>query len=154
MKSLAFIVKHLSIQKIPGFPSGISAYKDFATNINIIAGPNASGKSSTARVLKQLIWPNNTDGVFAEGSAEIQNEKWDVKIDSKSVKVQRQGVEDKFPGIPAFETSKRYDLALHELVKDEDEDIAIEILRQSSGGYNLDEARNNLSYSKNLKLKI
>ncbi|MCF8380269.1 MAG: hypothetical protein K9H49_11865 [Bacteroidales bacterium] len=153
MKSLAFIVKNLSIRKIPGFPDGIKAYTDFAPNINIIAGPNASGKSSTARIIKQLLWPNNTDGVFAESSAEIANENWDVKIDSKSVKIQRQGIDDKFPGIPAFETSKRYNLALHELVKDEDEDIAIEILRQSSGGYNLDKAQNNLSYSKKIKDK-
>ncbi|MCK4922473.1 MAG: hypothetical protein KAS71_15580, partial [Bacteroidales bacterium] len=77
MQKLALILKELSIQKISGFPEGMKSYKDFASNINIIAGPNASGKSSTARIIKKLIWPDNTNGIFAESSAKIENENWD-----------------------------------------------------------------------------
>ncbi|MCK4921184.1 MAG: hypothetical protein KAS71_09060, partial [Bacteroidales bacterium] len=75
------------------------------------------------------------------------------KIHSKNIIVQREGLDDRFPGLPAIESSYRYDLALHELVKDEDEDIATEIIRQSSGGYNLDEAQINLRFSNKIKDK-
>ena len=126
MPKIPLIIKDLSIGKIPGFPEGLKAYKNFAANINIISGPNASGKSSTARIIKQIIWTKNTDGVKADSSVEIENENWDVKIDSKSISIQREGIEDEFQGLPAYESNNRYDLALHDLVKDEDEDIELD----------------------------
>ncbi|GAH36578.1 unnamed protein product, partial [marine sediment metagenome] len=46
-----------------------------------------------------------------------------------------------------------YVLALHELVKEKDEEIAKEIVRQSIGGYNLEEAQQNLGYADLIKNK-
>ena len=153
MQKVSFILKELSIQKMPGFPRGLEAYKDFAANINIIAGPNASGKSSTSRIIQQVIWRNHTDGIQVESSNEIEQENWDIKIDSRNIQVQRDGKDDELVGLPAVEGSNRYVLALHELVKEKDEEIAKEIIRQSIGGYNLEEAQQNLGYADLIKNK-
>lgn len=153
MHKAAFILKELSIQKMPGFPRGLEAYKSFAANVNIIAGPNASGKSSTARIIQQVIWRNHTDGIHVESSTEIDQENWDVKIDSKNIKLQRDGKDDELVGLPAVEGCNRYVLALHELVIEKDEEIAKEIVRQSIGGYNLEEAQQHLGYADLIKNK-
>lgn len=153
MQKIPFILKDLSIQKMPGFPRGLEAYKDFAANINIIAGPNASGKSSTARIIQKVIWRNHTDGIHAESSTKIDKEYWDIKIDSRNIKVQRDGKDDELVGLPAVEGSNRYVLALHELVKEKDEELAKEIVRQSIGGYNLEKAQQNLGYADLIKSK-
>ncbi|MEX0982784.1 MAG: hypothetical protein WD577_05425 [Bacteroidales bacterium] len=142
-----FILKYLSISKMPGFDRGMRAYRDFAANINIIAGPNASGKSSTARIIQQVIWRDNTAGIIAESAAEIDGKRWDFRINSHSVQVQQEGIDAQLKGLPARESGGRYELALHKLVLERDEEIAREIARLASGGYNLEKAEEQLGYS-------
>ncbi len=153
MKKAPFILKELSINKMPGFIRGLDKFEDLAANINIIAGPNASGKSSTARIIQQIIWHNKTKGLVVDGSVEIEDEPWEIKIDSDNIKIQRDGKDDEFVGLPAVEESSRYMLALHELVMDDEDNLAKEIVKQSIGGYDLDSAQENLGYSSSIKNK-
>ncbi|MCA1746049.1 MAG: hypothetical protein LC655_00010, partial [Bacteroidales bacterium] len=145
--ALPFILKNLAISRMPGFDRGMKAYRDFAAQINLIAGPNASGKSSTARMIRQLIWRNDTEGIRAEGSAEIDGKKWDIHINSHSVLVQQEGIDAELKGLPAKESAGWYELALHKLVLERDEQIAQEIARLASGGYNLGKAEGQLGYA-------
>ncbi|HSH52964.1 MAG TPA: hypothetical protein VK982_14655, partial [Bacteroidales bacterium] len=147
MKKAPFILKYLSIQKMPGFNKGLKALNGLADNINIIAGANGSGKSSTARVIQQLIWRNKTKGLNVDGSAIIDNEPWEIKIDSEKTTVQRNGNNDEISGLPAVEGQLRYMLALHKLVEDNEHGLAKEIAKQSIGGYDIDAAKNSLGYS-------
>jgi len=153
MKKAPYILKDLSIYKMPGFPRGLDNFDNLADNINIVAGPNASGKSSTARIIQQLIWHNKTKGLHAEGSVVLDGETWEIKIDSDNIRIQRDGKDDEFIGIPASEGYHRYMLALHELVKENEDDLAREIIKQSIGGYDLDAAKQNLNYSPTIKNK-
>ena len=153
MKKAPFILKALSIQKMPGFPRGLEDFDNLATNINIIAGPNASGKSSTARGIQQLIWHNKTKGLVIEGSVEIDDEAWEIKIDSDNIKIQHDGKGEELSGLPAVEEYNRYMLALHELVIENEGELAREIIKQSIGGYDLDSAKVNLQYSPAIKNK-
>ena len=147
MKKDAFLLTELSIQKIPGFPRGMESCKDLAANINIIAGPNASGKSSTAATIKKLIWRNDTRGISAECSVKIGASPWEIKIDSGTCLLQCDGKDDVFTGLPAFEESGRYMLALHELFQEEDKELAKQIIKESMGGYDLEVAQQKLHYS-------
>jgi len=153
MKKAPFILKELSIYKMPGFPRGMDNFENLAANINIVAGPNASGKSSMARIIQQLIWHNRTKGLAIGGSVEIDGEPWEIIIDSDNIKIQRDGKEDDFIGLPAVEECNRYMLALHDLVKEDEDDLAREIIKQSIGGYDLDSAQENLVYSSVIKNK-
>ena len=148
-----FIIKELSIYKMPGFPSGMGTYRDLASNINIITGPNASGKSSTARVIQNIIWKGKGDGIRAGCSVVTGNSSWDIKIDSGRRVVQREGVNDDLPGVPSSEAAGRYMLAMHELVTAGENDIARQIIRESIGGYDLEEAQRKLEYSGTIKNK-
>lgn len=147
MKKVPYILKDLSIYKMPGFPQGLKSLNDLATNINIIAGANASGKSSTARVIQQLLWRDNTKGLNAEGSVILDRDTWEIKIDSEKTLVQRNGNDDEMTGLPPAEGHHRYMLSLHKLVEGEENDLADEIARQSIGGYDLDAIHKKLEFS-------
>lgn len=146
MQKIPFIFKELSIKKMPGLPGGLKEYKKFSSHINIIAGPNASGKSSTARMIQQIISRNNTERMQAQSIVELGKENWQINIDSNHIQVQREGNEDQLTGLPSVETQERYMLAFHELVNHKEQDLARQIIRESIGGYDLDQARNQLGY--------
>src|SRR5699024_396884 len=82
MKRTLFKIKELAIQKMPGFPRGMKPYKGFSPDINIIVGPNASGKSSTARALQKLIWSKETAGFQLDGRIDAGGQPWTVHLDS------------------------------------------------------------------------
>ena len=150
MEKVPFILKELSIRKMPGLPSGLKPYKGLSSNINIIAGPNASGKSSTARMIQQIIRQNNTDQTQVGSVVKIDRENWQINIDSKHIKVQREGVDSQLTGLPPAETEGRYMLAFHELVNQEEQGLAKQILKESVGGFDLDQAMKELKYSENI----
>ena len=149
-----FILKRLRISKMPGFPHGLDGYENLADGINIIAGPNASGKSSTARIIQQLIWRNRTEGLQAEGTVNIGNEPWELKIDSNHIRVQRNGQDEELSVLlPPAESNNRYMLALHELVTENEDDLARQIARESIGGFDPDQAAMNLEYGPTVRNK-
>jgi len=139
-------IKELKIGRMPGFSSGMAPYKDFSPNINIIAGPNASGKSTTARAIQKLIWQNDTRQLQMSGNAEIGEDPWSIQVDSEHIEVKRKGMADEMAGIPPSEHQNRYMLALHELIHDEGEGLAQRIIKESIGGYDPEKAANTLSY--------
>jgi len=150
MEKVPFILKELSIRKMPGLPSGLKPYKEFSPNINIIAGPNASGKSSTARMIQQIVRQNNTDQAQAQSVVEISHENWQINTDSKHTKVQREGVDTQLAGLPPAEAQGRYMLAFHELVNQQERGLAKQILKESVGGFDLDQAGQELNYGENI----
>ena len=140
------IIQELSIYKMPGFPRGMESMKSLAANMNIIAGPNASGKSSIARIIRQMIWKQNIHNIHVECRLVINDKVWDIKIDNGHYSCQCNGVEDSLLSLPAYDESKRYFLALHELIKDNDEDLANQIMREAIGGYDLHMAHDVLGF--------
>jgi hypothetical protein len=151
MKRVPFIVKELSVYKMPGFPGGMEPFSGLSPNINIIAGPNASGKSSTARVIQSLIWKGGTEDVQATGSVFIGKSGWEIRLDQGRRKIQREGVDDEFTAIPSPGSSARYMLALHDMISANEPELARHIMKESVGGYDIDEAQAKLGYSNLIK---
>ncbi|MFH5833853.1 hypothetical protein [Halalkalibaculum sp. DA384] len=151
MDKQVFRISNLDIQKMPGLPRGLKAYEGLSPQINIIAGPNASGKSSTARAIQRIIWQHDTKGLKVEADAKIDDDNWKVRIDSNDILVQREGKNERFTGIPAAEARSRYMLALHKLIEAEEGDLARKIIKESIGGYDLEEAASALDYSDHIK---
>jgi uncharacterized protein YhaN len=147
MEKKSFILKELSIHKMPGLPRGLPDYKEFATNINIIYGANGSGKSSSARAIRQLLWRYQPGGIQAEMSALIEHDHWDIKLDSTKTVVQRNGINESLTGLPTVEESERYLLAMHELINNDDQGLAQLIIKESIGGYDLEAAGKELGYT-------
>lgn len=144
----AYLFKSLSIHKIPGFPRGMKEIEDFSENINLVVGPNASGKSSTARALQQLIWYNEGGSKDRlEAKVVLGEENWNIERDFGKRLVQKNRKDAEMAGIPASEGKSRYLLALDSMMYEEESDLAKEIVKQSIGGYDLDAARDRLRYS-------
>ena len=146
MEKSPFIVKKLFIQRMPGFRSGIKRFENLAEKINIIAGPNASGKSSTAKAIREVIWQNNkTQDLSAEAWVKVNEDDWKIEIDYNHAKTQRNGKDDVLH-VPRVEHSMRYMLSLHQLIKEEESDLAKEIAREASGGFDLEATYETLNY--------
>lgn len=151
MEKTPFIIQHLAIQRMPGFRNGIKPFENLANHINIITGPNASGKSSTARAMQQIIWQNDKNqDLSAESSVSLGEDQWRIELDVNRANVQRNGITDSI-NVPPYEERNRYLLSLHQLIKEEESDLAKEIARQASGGYDLEAVHNKFSYSNKAK---
>src|SRR5690554_2782482 len=137
----------VDIKKMLGLNHGIKAYEDLSPHINIIAGPNASGKSSTARAIQQLMSQENVGNITAEGSFSIEEESWISHLDPSFIKTQKNGIDAELKGVPSNEEQSRYMLSLHELIKKDDKDLAESILKDAIGGYDIDAAKDKLGYS-------
>ena len=53
-------LRSIDVRSAPGIPHGYRL-DAFSPGINIITGPNSSGKSTTSRLLRQLFWSRDTD---------------------------------------------------------------------------------------------
>lgn len=142
-------LKSISIRKAPGFRDGLHAtgLDKLAGDINIITGPNGTGKTTIARIIHKLIWPERTVSADIHGAYMVNEEPWTVHLDPTARIVQKDGTDSDPAGIPPKELQKVYMLALHELVGQDDKDLAGRILRESIGGYDLDRASADLKYS-------
>lgn len=148
------LFNQIHINQLPGIPRGLKPITHLSGQINIVAGPNNSGKSSTARLIQQMLWHQKAPQTNAQASLLADNDQWEIKVDGTYVKVQRNGADDQLTGrIPAIEAKSRYMLALHQMVNEEEKDLAKEIIRQTMGGYDLEAAKETLKYEGKIKGK-
>lgn len=153
MNTYPLILKKLNLRRMPGLPDGLKPLEDLSPQINLVTGPNASGKSSTARAIRQLIWPASGLSFDIQGSFEAEGEKWELRFDHGHYSSQRNGVDDRLAGLPAADESARYEFALQELVHVDDREIAAKVYAESMGGFNLDKAYKALGYSSGIRNK-
>ncbi len=154
MKKLGYTLTKLIISRMPGLPSGLRPIENPASGINIIHGPNASGKSSTARAIQHLIATEATVGVSAEGWFKSEGNEFYVNIYAGQVTTQRNGVTIAEQPVPISPEEKhRYMLAVHELLTEKGTDLAKEIAKQSTGGYDPEETAKILGYSAQISSK-
>ena len=141
--------RRIEIRRMPGFPSGGFPVDDLCPGVNIVYGPNASGKTTLGRAIQKLLRP--TDGPHDHRSLraalELRGESWTIDYDVGRVGCQRNGAEAELPPLAPAEVQDHYVLALHDLLGAEDgADLAAEIVRQSAGGYDVAAARGLLGY--------
>lgn len=140
---------------MPGFPQGLKAelYRDLADRINIIAGANGTGKSSTARVIQRLIWWNPKARLNATAELQIDNRSHQIQIQSPIYQhTDPQGNTDEkdFKTFVSENFDKQYILALHDLVKGDDNELAKDLIKEINGGFDLDSAADNLDYEEGI----
>lgn len=139
MSGLRF--RRIAVRRMPGIEDPFEL-RDLAPGINLVHGPNASGKTTTARALEALIWPRTAErsSTALDASAELGADQWSIRLDAGLVEYQNNGVPaTALPTAPA-ENRDRYRLWLPDLLRSDDTDFARRILIESSGGFDLDEA--------------
>jgi energy-coupling factor transporter ATP-binding protein EcfA2 len=136
---------------MPGFPRGGLAVDGLAGGINVVYGPNASGKTTLARAMQRLLRPHaeghHTDSLTAELLVAGQSFELDYHLGHTVCR--SGGREVPVPAPAPAEVGQRYVLALHELIQQEDDrDIVQQILREAAGGYDVGAAARVLRFDR------
>lgn len=141
----------IEIRRMPGFPKGGLALNDLCPGVNIIYGPNASGKTTLGRAIHGLLNPSSDSRIrdSLRGCIRLNGTSISIDCDFGSLKCQNlaDGSDIDRPQLAPAETRKNYVLALHDLVNSaRDHDLAKDIGRELSGGYDVAQASQELGF--------
>ncbi len=141
-------LKRLVINRLPGIsqPFEIEAA---GAGFHVVFGPNGVGKSSICRALESLYWedrhPSPLTSVIAE--FELEGESWLGQREGNRSAWQRGSDRPVSPNLPPSHNHRCFFLRLRDLIdpaRDGTADIASEIRRQMSGGFDLDKIGSDL----------
>ena len=134
-------LKRLIINRLPGIDQRFEI-ESAGAGVHIIFGPNAIGKSSICRAVEGLYWDGRgpTERTEVAGQFELDGETWRAERDGTRLRWRREGEYRVPPGIPASHNHRCFFLRLRDLIdpsRDGTQDVASEIRRQMSGGFDL-----------------
>ncbi len=145
--SLAFT--DLRIDRAPGVAPGDGfALSDLSPGVNLIHGPNGSGKTITGRTVMSLLWPSVSDlgRATVSGSWIEGDHRWTVDIDAGDATWRCDGRPADAPQLPPSEARGHHWLGLRELLLEDGPDadataaMARRIGLEMLGGHDLDAA--------------
>ncbi|MEZ4498056.1 MAG: AAA family ATPase [Thermomicrobiales bacterium] len=130
----SLVFESIELVSAPGMAHGFRL-AGFQPGLNVVWGPNASGKSTTARALHSLFWPDRPDDrTLVEASFRFNQSNWFIERNGKHVSATRNGSNHAaltFTQLSA-ETRDRYLLALHDLIRGDDRSFAAYIAKEMS----------------------
>ncbi len=135
-------IQKLKISSAPGFAYGLDELQ-FGQGLNIIFGPNASGKTTTARAMKTLIWLDQykqARGFSLTGSYQALDSDYLINWERGYLDVQKDRRPVDIPGLPIPEHPTLYDLSMTDLLSSDDQDFAGVIWQEVMGGIDINKA--------------
>lgn len=141
-------LERIAVTQLPGIRPGFTV-KAFGSGLNVITGPNASGKSSLVRALHHLLYeaPEPSGGALTlEANLRSAAGLWTVTRSGSQIVWQQEGQVVERPSLPAGDFLHCYFLSLDDLLKeDETEEKILDRLRRAlSGGFDLKAVRSSL----------
>jgi len=133
-------IRRLRIRRMPGFPDGGPALADLAGGLNVIVGPNASGKTTICRAIRGLLWPETLKGfspVSVEGTWSDGEQTLLTDLEAERRTCQRDGARADGPALPPADRARCFTVTIDDLFDGSDGDLAAEISREMAGGYDL-----------------
>ena len=135
-------IQKLSIRRMPGFEKGGFDLPELGQGLNLIIGPNASGKTTTCRAIRGLLWPETLAkcspvslvGQWVEDGQVIQ-----LELEGTERSCQRDGVPGEPPMLPGTHLASCFTITVDDLFTDTDtdRDLAGNVAREMAGGYDL-----------------
>ena len=154
-------LRRIAIRRLPGIPRPGFELDGFSDGVNVVVGPNASGKTSIPRAVRAALYGGElaresveVEAVFALGNGGAEDEREDgtgprealvqaARIGGTLIWT-RDGERIEAPALPEHRFISCYTLHLEDLLAgdaDTDADIARRLVREMAGGYDLDAAR-------------
>lgn len=136
------VFQRLAVQRMPGIPSPGFEMNKLGPGINVVYGPNASGKTTTAASIRALLWPGTAPGQAAlDADVLIGPELRRFSIHSGDARYDGDP-----PSVVSPDQSDRYQLGLHDLMAADGAGYARQVIAEALGGYRLDDAERELGY--------
>lgn len=140
-------LQKLSIRRMPGFEEKGFELVDLGDQLNIITGPNASGKTTACRAIQGLLWPETLSGVSPvslAGDWAEDGEMLRVELEGPNSTWQRDGVPSEMPPLPGFQVASCFTVTIDDLFTGSkmDTGLAERVAREMAGGYDLKAVRN------------
>lgn len=133
----ALSLERLHIRRMPGILSGFEL-DALSPGLNVVYGPNSSGKTTTASAIESLLWPRTApDLASVSARLRLDGGDWLVSLDARQASWQKDGHDAPAVALPAAEIRDRYRLALPELLTGSDGAFARAVSFESAGGYDL-----------------
>ena len=141
------ILRRLAVTRLPGIrePFEIEAA---GKGLHIIFGPNGIGKSSICRAVEGLYWEDRGESrqTLVSGEFKWGGATWRGEREGSTVRWHRGDEGKVSPGFPPSHTHRCFFLHLRDLIDlspESTSDIALEIRRQMSGGFDLEAIASN-----------
>jgi len=145
-------LRRLAIERLPGIDRPFELEK-LADGLNIIVGPNGTGKSRLCAATQALLWPEHATkggGLAANALLEHSGTHWRVTCDASDYGWQRDGVDSDPPPLPGEHLHTCFFMGLRDLLDDSDsagKNLAGVIRSQMSGGFNIEAVRRHIEMS-------
>ena len=150
MNPPALFLTRTEVRHMPGFPNGGLEAENLCSGVNIIYGPNASGKSTLGRAIHYLLQAEERPhDVSLHAILELDATSLSLDYNMGRIKCQKRadGSELDCPTLAPRELGNRYLLALHDLISAETgQDLAQGITRELAGGYDINQASGELDH--------
>lgn len=130
----------LRVDRLPGIDPGFEL-RDLAPGVNVVVGPNASGKSSLLRAVLALLYREEQAGAGAVLTATFADDDGELRVEriGDDVRWTREGREVAPPDLPPHHLVGCYVLGVEDLTSDgvTDEAIGRQLARELAGGYDV-----------------
>jgi uncharacterized protein YhaN len=139
-------LRKIAIRRMPGFENEGFELVEFTDGLNVVYGPNGSGKTTTCNAIRGLLWPKT----LADRSPVSIVSEWiedgrsiRMEIEGDRLTSQQDGIPIETTGIPAEHLSGCFTVTVDELFGGSatDKDLATRVSRQMTAGYDLKTAR-------------
>jgi len=135
---------HFQMGWFPGFEQGGPVLSELSSGLNLIVGPNGSGKTSLVRAIQALLWPERLKAYrHPTLRSEWASSKGRLTIDvfgTPTVSCLLDGREAKLPALPSALLADCFAVSVDDLLLESsptDEELAREMAKQLSGGFDL-----------------
>ncbi|WP_420455126.1 AAA family ATPase [Rubrivirga sp.] len=143
-----FELTAVTVRAFYGHPQTGIAAPALGPGVNVVYGPNGQGKTTLARAIHGVLWPETVAAYRPTVSATFHfaGDDWRVEVEGGAARYQREGAPaDRLP-LPDPSFRDRYQLSLGDLLLADGDAFADRVRRDAAGGVDLDAIRDRLGF--------
>jgi DNA repair protein SbcC/Rad50 len=137
-------LRNLFITRMPGFEKGGPELRDLSPGLNIIRGDNGSGKTTTCRAVRALLWPEKRSQLDIIGDWTVQSGELHIELNHSG----RETSPGDPPPLPEAAVADCYTITVDDLFDGSSADnaLAAKLVQEMAGGYDLQKARSDSAF--------